>query len=264
MKTGNAILINSLAAIALLAYIIASATLYSQKNNENRCSKLIINIRDSAQYKFVTTKIITQWLDSANLNPTGKLTHQLQLNRIERLIKLKDFVQTAQVHSAMDGTCTIDISQYHPKIRITTSTGYDFYVDSTGAILKPLTNFTPNIPIVTGNVNFSFPIAFKGSLHEKNVLQDKVFLENLINFVNFIANDDLLSKLIVQIWIRTDKKIELVPLIANQTIIVGELNNQYYEKLLKLKKIYTQTFKNGWWKTTTTVNLEFKNQVILK
>jgi cell division protein FtsQ len=106
-------------------------------------------------------------------------------------------------------------------------------------------------------------IVASGQVLASNRLQDTVGqkqLNDLVFLTNEILQDDFLSHLIVQIWVDDNQEIHLIPMIAQEDILLGTITDAN-SKLQNLKSFYTQTNSNQL-NNYSLINLKFKNQVV--
>lgn len=91
---------------------------------------------------------------------------------------------------------------------------------------------------------------------------EKEFAKNdLYNFVLFLQKDRFWNDQIVQIYVNADHDVELVPLVGNQRILLGSLDD-YPEKLEKLRLFYDQAIPKVGWEKYSMINLKYKNQIV--
>jgi cell division protein FtsQ len=79
--------------------------------------------------------------------------------------------------------------------------------------------------------------------------------------VSFLEKNEFWNAQIVQINIREDSKVELVPRVGDAIILLGSFE-RYEAKLKKLEKLYTKGFNVVGWNKYKVINLEYKDQVV--
>lgn len=104
-------------------------------------------------------------------------------------------------------------------------------------------NFAAYVPVVSGRVT------------------KKMANWILFDFAEYINNDPFWNNQIEQININDKLKVELVPRVGEQIIIMGDLT-RYKQKLEKLKKLYLYGLNEMGWNQYKTINLEYKDQVV--
>lgn len=261
MTRNNIIILNSLVALASLAYLTLSGLLWYDKGGQTKCKQVNVKIIDKSPYHFVNDSIVREWISESKIPTIGIPLRLIDTHKIESELKKHHFIDSIQAYTTMDGELTIKLSQCIPLVRIVSNSGYDFYVDSSLTILPIQPHFRADIPMVSGESKFSFSANYYGALDKKND-SDRQLLKKITNFVNIISKDDFLQNLVVQIYINNSGGIELVPRIGEQVVVFGSLNN-IEEKLMKLKKFYQVSFSQKWWIDKKIINVEYENQVIV-
>lgn len=262
MSRTAAIILNITITLAVVAYLTLAGILWSDKQSQNRCKKVKLEIIDRSEYGFVNDSVVNSWLAKASIKPIGTPVSEIDIYGVESTLKKHLFVDSVEVYVTMDGTMEVKLSQSIPQVRVMTDFGYDFYVDSELRILPIESHFRADIPIISGGARFGFSPQFFGQLNEKNHQMDREYLKKIINFVGFISADEFLQNLIVQIYVNDMGDIELIPRIGEQVILFGRVED-CGEKFLKLKKFYQKSLSQQWWLTAKTINLKYKNQVIV-
>lgn len=259
MKKSTKIWLNVVLFVAMIGYIVAASILYS--DNKAKCGEFVVQIMDS-NVKFVTRDVVLSAVDSAGLTPIGRYRDDIEIGKIEKLLSEFEYVDSVEVHTDIDARCVAVIRQKMPKIRLANSIGQDFYVTQEGELLVPVDDYNHNVRTINGNFLIDIDSSSLNKLQKKD---EKVTanLKKLINFVQIVQNDQFINDLIVQIWVDSTWKIELVPAVGEQIIKFGTMF-EMKEKIDKLSKFYKQKFADGWWKNTKIVNVEFKNQIIIQ
>jgi cell division protein FtsQ len=77
----------------------------------------------------------------------------------------------------------------------------------------------------------------------------------------YINSDPFLKSQIIQLYIKENKEIELIPRVGNHNILLGKING-YEEKFKKLKLFYSEGVKQTGWNNYKEINLKFKDQIV--
>lgn len=245
--------------VLLLGYIVTAGIYHS--NNEKRCTAFDVVFLDST-LGFITPDQIVSIIDSAGVNPINTLRSQIRLHEIEKIIKNNVYVDSVEVFSEVNGNCVVRIKQREPSLHITSTSGHNFYLTKDLHILPPTSNYLHKVRIVNGSFNFPFSSEFFGEIEKKDD-SIGINLKKLLNFVSIVENDPFANDFIVQIWVDSAWRVDLVPNIGDQLIVLGALTD-CGEKLHKMGMFYRKTFKDGWWGVNKEVVLEYKNQIIIR
>ncbi|MFI3294531.1 MAG: hypothetical protein R3Y19_00760 [Rikenellaceae bacterium] len=256
-------LLNIIALLLLVSYAISSVQLYRQREPEREVQGIDIVVQDSLLAQFVTPQIVDSVIRHHLHAATQFPTAQLDYSQIETRVDSIPYVRKAQIYKTHQGRCVVELWQHIPKLRIVTTTGYDFYIDSLGNVLPPLKGYYYPTSVVTGEAKFDFEKGEYMVNTKKNGTKDAIFLEKLINFVEFTERDAFMRNLTTQIYLDSQQNIVLIPRFDGQEILVGE-PTEIEEKLTKLKLFYSHLFKKGGWQEISTIDLRYDQQVIVK
>ena len=231
----------SIVALLVMAYMVFTLWYFSGSSNEVVCRELVINFVDSSNVQLVKDTDIAVLLDKNDLNPIGKTLKQIRTESIEKLVTTNDLIESAECYSTPSGIVYLKILQRHPKFRVVGFGSY--YIDVDRKVMPISLNYGSYVPVVSGLVTVSFA-------------KTKIF-----DFVTFLEKNPFWNAQIEQIYVRADKKIELVPRVGDAIIILGTLDN-YEAKLEKLHKLYVKGFYVIGWNRYKTIDLEYKDQVV--
>ncbi|MBQ7422128.1 MAG: cell division protein FtsQ [Prevotella sp.] len=245
--------------IILAIYLVLAITSFNNPDESGlSCSKVGINISDSNNAGFLSANEIKNILERQHLYPLNKQMKFVDPRKIEEVLKVSPFVNTAECYKTKNGHVCINITQRMPIIRIKSQNGQDYYLDDKGGTL-PNSNYTSDLIIATGNIN-------------------KWFAQYYITpLAKTLMASDFWNNQIVQINVLPDRGIELVPRVGEHIIFIGNLpqnkNNLSREKeiaeyinkkLERLDKFYRYGLSNAGWNKYSYINLEFDNQIICK
>lgn len=105
------------------------------------------------------------------------------------------------------------------------------------------TLYTAHLPVVTGHVTSQY------------------VKTNLLQFGQFIQDDEFWDSMIEQINITEDGAVEIVPRIGDHIVYLGK-PELLEEKLERLRIFYEKGLNKIGWNKYTRINLEFSNQII--
>ena len=221
--------------IFLLAF---TNTRYSNKP----CIDYRINLADE-NTSLITRGEIILLIESIQDSIVGTTITEVPIYEIERKIESLNNVQNAEVYINMEGILHIDIIQKKAIVRISPKEGKDFYMDSEGSIFGLSHNYTEHLLIANGNI------------------QDSTDYMTVLDLAKYISSDSLWNAQIIQVYLKDNKEIELVPRVGNHTILLGDMTN-YQEKLRKLYLFYEKGVNQVGWNDYKEINLKFSNQIV--
>ncbi|MBN1251971.1 MAG: hypothetical protein JXR51_06705 [Bacteroidales bacterium] len=254
--------INILFWIIFAAYFIAVFGFINNKQKNALCTSINITYKDTILDKFISKQEILKIIDPENQKVLGKKLDEINVAELEKKISTQHFVKSAEVYKKINGELNVELYQRKPIIRIINKYGKSFYISENGVILPISKNFIPRLPIVTGNINFSPDFdTITNITNYKIINKDIKLLNDIFTLANFIKNNELWNAQIQQIYINNENEFEIIPLVGNQTIIIGNIED-FEEKFIKLETIYKNGFSVENINNYKEINLKYKNQVI--
>jgi hypothetical protein len=242
-------------------YLIIMPVYLASSSNSKPCSGIVINITDSADYHFVTKRQIINLIYGNSNRILGKKLRDISISSIENRINVLHELKTAEVYLTIDGALHVYIDQRNPIMRVMPNDGGDYFVDDAGFVFRRRNLFTPRLHIVEGNVTVTGAMLDSLSVLDTNVKNS--VLKDMYSFVSYINDDTFWSAQIDQIYVDGNNEIDLLPRVGNHTIHLGTFEN-YKGKLRNLAAFYDQVLPEVGWNKYSTINLEFKDQIVCK
>jgi len=145
----------------------------------------------------------------------------------------------------------VRVLERQPIARVFVNGGNSFYVDSTALRLPLSDKLSARVPVFT-NFPSDKPILAK---------PDSALLEGIVKLASFINTDSFWLAQIAQVNINVQSKFELVPLIGNHLILLGDAE-KLPAKFKRLKTFYEQALLQQGMNTYEKLDLRFDNQVV--
>lgn len=228
----------------LIGYLLFAAFYFEDKPKDGLCTKFEVVIKNAdASRQLVNTAEIEKMVKDKGLNPQGKAIKDINTNAIEEVILTNQLLKKAEVYVTNNGTIKAAIEERKPILRIISSTGENYYIDTEGNKMPLAKGFAAYLPVATGSIKEDFA---KGDLY---------------NFALFLCNDEFWNAQIEQIVIQPDQDIRLIPRVGDQQIVLGRLNG-YKEKLDKLLTFYKKGLNETGWNKYSVINLKYDKQVV--
>lgn len=260
--------------VAIAAYLIWAGRTAAVRKRDLMAAGVEVVVKDSARMKVITPGMVRAWIAAEGLIPANSAASEIPADKIARLVRSRGFVRDAVVYTDLRGVTHVELSQRHPVVRFCTWSGYNCYITDDGWVLPAQPHEAMWLPVITGDYMPPFDRAYAGPLKkdEKNYTEKEVFLRKLINFVQFINQDDFWSACIEQINVVErsggsqgigvyDPKVEIVPRAGNHLVVLGSLDD-FRGKLSKLLSFYREGLRYEGWDTYKIINLEFEGQVV--
>jgi cell division protein FtsQ len=126
-------------------------------------------------------------------------------------------------------------------------------------------HYTARVPVVNGYITESYSQFYNFSIpqiEKDSSLRAATVLDDIYEVADFIRNDSLLNSLVAQIYINSDREIELYPVVGDQKIIFGT-SEDIGEKFEKLQIFYKEGLNSiNDWNKYSVINLKYKDQVV--
>lgn len=225
----------------VLGYLVVSLWYFSGSEKEEVCRRLEIVLIDSTKVQLITQKDVAQILDENGLNPIGKTIKYIRTESIEDVLRKNPMIKVAECYKTPSGIVNVRIQQRIPKFRVVGLGSY--YIDADRKPMPVSFNYAAYIPVVSGKVTVT-------------MVTGQIF-----DFVTFLEENPFWNAQIEQIYVRDDKKIELVPRVGDAIILLGTLDN-FHSKLEKLHKLYVKGFNVIGWNRYKVIDLQYKDQVV--
>jgi cell division protein FtsQ len=247
--------------IVPVLYLIIMPVYLASSSNSKPCSGIVINITDSADYHFVTKRQLINLVYGNNSWVIGKKLKDISTFNIENRINVLHELKTAEVYLTIDGAIHVYADQRNPIMRLIPNDGGDYFVDNEGFVFRRRNLYTPRLHMVEGNVTVTGAMLDSLSVLDTNVKHS--ILKDMYHFVNYINDDSFWSAQIDQIYVDGNNEIDLIPRVGNHIVHLGTFEN-YKGKLRNLAAFYDQVLPEVGWNKYSTINLEFKDQIVCK
>ena len=225
-----------------LGCIIFLLAFTNTRYSNNTCVDYRINLADE-NTSLITRGEIILLMESINDSIVGTTIAKVPIYEIERKIESLNYVQNAEVYINMEGMLHIDVIEKKAIVRVSPKIGNDFYMDAQGSIFALSNNYTKHLLVASGNI------------------QDTADYISVLKLAKQISSDSLWSSQIMQIYIKENKEIELVPRVGNHKILFGDISD-VEEKLRRLYLFYKKGVNQVGWNDYEEINLKFKNQIV--
>lgn len=242
-------------------YLVITPVYLASSSYSKPCSDIIICIKDSADYHFVTKRQLLNLVYGNSSRILGKPVKSISAFDIENRINVLRELKIAEVYIAIDGSLHVFVDQRNPVMRIIPDEGGDFFMDEDGFMFRRRNLYTPRLHIVEGNINVT--PAMLDSLSVLDTIIKNTILKDVYQFVNYINNDNFWSAQIDQIYVDKRDEIDLIPRVGNHIIHLGTFEN-YKGKLRNLEAFYDKILPEVGWNKYSNIDLEFKDQIVCK
>jgi cell division protein FtsQ len=242
-------------------YLIIIPVYYARSTNSKPYGGIVINIKDSSDYHFVTEKQLLNLVYGNTGRILGQPVKDVSVAEIESRINILRELKVAEVYITIDGTMHVYADQRDPVMRVMPDNGGDYFIDEEGVVVRSRNLYTPRLHIVVGNVNISSAMINGVSVLDTSIKNS--MLKDIYHLVNYINDDNFWSAQIDQIYIDGNDEINLIPRVGNQFIHLGTAEH-FEGKLRNLEAFYDKVLPDVGWNKYSLINLEFKDQIVCK
>jgi cell division protein FtsQ len=215
-----------------------------------KISAVDIRVECPSGVHFVTEDAIRERLfRSRHLKPDVIRSGKLDERRMEAILDANPWVEEAEVYMDANRVLRIHVTQRVPAVRVFEESGNSYYLDA-GLKSMPLsTQYTHYTPVVTGVPRLRDDSA------------GRVMKGTILGLVNRVSGKTFWASQVSQIDMRADGGFEIVPIIGDQRIIIGD-TDLLDDKLANLMAFYQQVQNRVGWDRYRTIDLRYKDQVV--
>ena len=226
--------------MTFLVLSVSLLTLFSFNKNQNRSIKFSDLSYLDTDFKFMSIDSVNKLLTQSKLISNEILKSNLNLKEIERVILSNEYVSSVEVSISIEGKVGVNIIEKNPVFRVLNE---EYYIDSNGKKMPLSKNFSEICPMILSDVD-SIDFIMFGDLGL------------------FLKNDKFLSNHIAGLTKSNNKLIFNVDGFKYNLNLIGDTN--YVSKLKKYEVFFNTVYSSGLLDSLKSVNLDFKNQVIIQ
>ncbi|MDR2042307.1 MAG: cell division protein FtsQ [Tannerella sp.] len=229
-------------AVVLLGCLIFTLFIRESSEEQTVCRSLVVVIRDSVDRAFLREREVVALLKNARLHPVGRPVHRINTDSIEKVVAKNELVATVNAYKTASGKVKIEITQKAPILRVFDGKG-SYYIDDLGRTMSANYRYATRLPVAGGKIQKSFATT------------------ELFKFALFLQKHTFWNHQVEQIYVHSEKEVELIPRIGNCRILLGSFEN-FEEKMERLQLFYEQAIPKTGWEKYETINLKYKNQIV--
>ena len=251
--------------ITVASGIIGLLSFVSVEGKAVKGKAINVIVTNESENSFVNETDIVDFLNERKDSLVNQKMKDMDVNGIEKSLKAHPAISNADVSVDINGNAEIKITQRKPVVRIMNYFGESYYIDDEAGLMPISENYTARVPVANGLIlekynmfyNYGIPRIEKDSLMKQLSVLDDIYAVS-----KYISEDSLLTSLIQQLYINTDKEIELYPAVGGHKIIFGK-GEDIEEKFEKLKVFYREGLNSiDSWNKYSSINLKYKSQVV--
>lgn len=247
----NKILFTTLWCVLGIGMVTLLVAAISKKKTE-KCKGFEIRISGVHDNYFIDKKDVIELLQKQQqYEVKGRALNSIDVAGMEQLLRKNKWIKNAELFFDNNNVLQVRVVEREPIVRIFTSTGSSFYIDSSLKRLPLSDKYSPRLPVFTSFPSDAIVLSKK----------DSGLLKQIRDVAQYISQDRFWMAQIEQTDINADREFEMVPKIGNQIIYFGDGNN-YEQKFLNLLTFYKKVAPSIGWNTYAALNLKYSNQVV--
>jgi cell division protein FtsQ len=252
-------IINGASALLLAACLILAYMCGVSFRAPLKCTGLDVVIADSTVNSFVSKADVKQYLDKGYGKYIGMPLDSIDLVKIEKIIDGRSAVLKSQAYITGDGRLNISITQRTPLVRFQKADG-GFYADAEGFLFPLQSSYSSRVQVIDGEIPLNANSGYKGEVANE---KERIWLEKVLNIVNYMENSRTWKDRIVQITVSNGGELILVPRKGKERFHFGQPDN-IEEKFRKMELYYTSILPNKGEKDYSMVSLEYDGQIVCR
>ncbi len=229
------------------------------------CKSFDIKVNQDDELDFIDKTDVAQLIKDRGDSIVGQPKSTVNVTELEKALNSHPAIANAEVSISIDGVLKVDVKQRKPIIRIINADGDSYYLDDEGTLMPLSDKYTAKVVVANGNIFEPFAKRYQYSVNDiakDSLLKTTSMLDELFAMATYINADEFWKSQVQQIYINSEKDMEIVPLVGNQKIIFGD-TTAMDEKFKKLMVFYKEGLNTtGWWDKYSSINLKFKNQIV--
>lgn len=223
----------------------------NRKKTEHACKQIVVSINGSGEKQFVEEADILKELEAdANGSLVNRPLNNIHLASLERALQKNQWIRDAQLYFDREDVLHVSVKEREPVARIFTTGGASFYMDSSGHQMPLLDKISLRLPVITGYTNA-----------KRLSAKDSLLLNDVKALVKFISVNNFWNAQIGEIDITADGKFELIPVVGDHVIRIGDAEN-LEEKFNNLLLFYKQVMSKTGFNKYGVVDVQYAGQVI--
>lgn len=251
--------------VLLVCGLLVSMGFVNKQQDMLPCTSLDIKVNQDDDLYFLNKMDIADLIHRRGDSIIGQPKFTVNIPELEKALNSHADIANAEVFITVNGEVKVEVKQRKPVIRIINTNGDSYYLDSEGTLMPLSNKYTAKVLVANGAILEPYIKRYMYSVEQigkDSALRTNSMLDELFAMANYINADEFWRAQIQQVYINSEKDMELVPIIGDQQIIFGD-TTAMDEKFKKLLTFYQQGLNTtGWWDKYSTINLKFKNQIV--
>lgn len=257
--------------IALISGMVFLFVFANLKQKELVCSEFIIDIDYNGAPPLIDNSTIKREITRSGIRIKDQPVASIKAPQLQQLLKSNPYIKKATISVSVNGIVKANILQRNPLVRVVDREYNQCILDDEGHIMPVNNEFPVRLVLASGNINnvknasaktgSSVTPSSRVRYQPPRTAKLPSDLSDIHKVALKLKTDTLTSALIEQIYINSEKEIELIPKVGEQSIIMGD-TVLIDHKLRNLRVFYDHGMKNFAWNNYKVISLKYKNQVV--
>ena len=223
------------------------------------CTKVEIEVADSARLGFVTADDIRRILAESCPPVTGRKLDSVDLAGIEKVLNARGAVQGAQAWTTGDGTVHVSVSQRNPVLLLRRGSD-SWYADSEGYLFPKSKDVEISVPTVDGDIPLGIRSDFRGM---PEAPKEKAWLEGMLRMSRFLQGNKEWRRAIREIKVDSGGELVLYPVKGKERFLFGRPED-FESKFARMEDYYRYIVPARGEDYYSSVNVKFDGQIVCK
>lgn len=223
----------------------------NKKQKMHVCTEVLIGIKGAGEKLYIDKDEVLELIErSTGGSLLLKPLTAIKLGSIEKVLEANPWISEAELYFDSKDALHVFVEEREPIVRVFTNSGFSFYLDSAGHRMPLLENLSLRLPVVTG-----FSNARKWNKYDSAMLRD------VKTVAGYVYQHPFWNAQIGQINITSDRRFELIPVVGDHIIKLGDAEN-VEAKLEKLYIFYKQVLAKVGLAKYKQLDIQFDGQVV--
>lgn len=222
----------------------------NQKQKGHLCKGMLIGMRGGNEMYIEKNDILRLIEKTSNGSLLNRPVSSINLARLEKTLETNPWIQDAELYFDSKDALHVFVEERQPIARIFTNSGRSFYIDSSGHAMPLLEKLSARVPVVTG---------FPGGA--RWMARDSSLMDRVKKLAVFIYQHEFWNAQVGQVDITPDRKFELIPVIGDHIIKLGDGENPA-DQLDRLYVFYKQVLSKVGFNKYAVLDVQYKGQVV--
>jgi cell division protein FtsQ len=244
----------------LLAGVLLAAYLLGENKRSNTlCAKINIEVEDSINNHFVTSKIVNEYLVTDYRELIGVPVDKIDLYKIETLLNSKNTILKSEAYISRGGILNINVQPRKPAMKFRAQ-DHSFFCTSDGYLLPEQPNFIDEILTVEGNIPIDTTDCRTGKPQDPKKVE---WIGQMLKINEYINEHPVWKDKIGQIICEPSGELIIKPKEGRETFLFGHLD-EIDTKFEKMQIYYQRITADKGDDAYNIVDLRFEGQIVCK